>query len=477
MLLYNNMLGTLLSVVLALCTLLVLVSGGKDYYDVLGVARGASEADIKKAYRKLSLKYHPDKNPSEDAATHFAEVATAYEVLSDADKRSTYDNYGEEGLKRREQQGGGGGGDPFDSFFNFGFPGQRRRDEVQRTKDVHLPLRVSLRQLYTGDVFEVHFVRQVMCLRAGECETKCPECHGPGLAVRTQRLGPGFVQQMQVRDDRCVARGRCWNRRCAACPRGATEPEGADLTVDLHKGARDGEKIVFEEMADEAAGHKPGDLVLTVSTLPHPDFTRRGDDLFLDLDVPLVDALVGFETTVVHLDGHAVRVSRGAGGAVTAPGDVLVLAGEGMPLTARAAAAAGRERGALHIKFNVVFPRALSAAQQAQIRAVLGEGAGRRGAAAAARTARAPLRSGRGGVRARTACSAVYMKLEAGSRVLAQCHMRGGGFYYVCDDARCDAMANALRSLLRLVPQRSTLVDTPAGDMRQYSYMSGSMSE
>ncbi|KAG5190573.1 heat shock protein 40 [Tribonema minus] len=355
------------------CLLLLLgalaVAAARDFYAILGLKKTASDSEIKKAYRQLSLKYHPDKNKSEDAATHFAEVASAYEVLSDPDKRSTYDNYGEEGLKQQEQQRGSGGrGDAWDNFFGDfgGFPGQRARDEVPRTANVEVPLRVSLRQLYSGDAFEASFVRQVMCLRAAECEKRCPECMGPGVAMRTQKIAPGFVQQIQMRDDRCVARGKCWNKRCTACPNGPTEPESVPLTVEVQKGMQDGEHIVFEESADEAAGHKPGDLVLTIDTLPHAEFARHGDDLFMEMDIDLLDALVGFETGFAHLDGRRVPVKQTG---VTAPGTTRVLSGEGMP---RRNPRGQGSHGDLTIRFNVVFPKHLSPDQQRSIREVLG---------------------------------------------------------------------------------------------------------
>ncbi|CAM9870467.1 unnamed protein product, partial [Chrysoparadoxa australica] len=303
--------SNLLLVITLFTLLFISVLSDRDYYEVLGLARGAGSSEIKKAYRQLSLKYHPDKNPSEDAAHKFAEVRTAYEVLSDEDKKKIYDMHGEEGLKRHEQNGGGGGFDDMFSQFGFGggfpgFGGRRRREEELRTPDVRVPLRVSLRQLYQGDTFDSTYYRQVMCMRAGECEKQCPECAGPGVMIRTQQLAPGFVQQVQVRDDKCIARGKCWNRNCKACPNGPTEQEGTRIHIELTKGMRDGETLVFDEVADEAVGHKPGDLVMVIETTPHADFTRRNDDLYMTMDIPLVDALAGFETTFPHLDGHEV---------------------------------------------------------------------------------------------------------------------------------------------------------------------------
>jgi DnaJ-class molecular chaperone len=119
--------------------------------------------------------------------------------------------------------------------FGFNFGGRSHRADERRTPNVIMPLRVSLRQLYVGEVFEATYVRQVVCVRASECETKCQECAGQGIAVKMQQLGPGFVQQVQMRDDRCIARGKCWNKRCKACPSGPTEQETIDIQVTLQR--------------------------------------------------------------------------------------------------------------------------------------------------------------------------------------------------------------------------------------------------
>lgn len=204
-------------------------------------------------------------------------------------------------------------------------------------------------------------------MRASECEKNCPECAGPGVAIQTHKIAPGFVQQMQMRDDRCIARGKCWNKRCSACPNGPTETDTTTLQIELQKGMRDGESLMFEEVADEALGHKPGDLILTIETLPHPDLTRRADDLLLDMDITLLEALVGFETAYTHLDGHSVPIVRTG---ITSTGGTMVLQNEGMP---RRVVRGQSTHGSLTIKFNVVFPKALTDKQRTDIEAILRE--------------------------------------------------------------------------------------------------------
>ena len=168
---------------------------GSDFYNVLGVDRSASNAEIRQAYRKLAKDLHPDRNPSADAAARFTEVAAAYEVLGDDSKRATYNRDGEEGLKRaqRQQEQRSQGG--FSSLFEaFGFG--RREAQEARTPNVEIPVRCSLKSLYLGDSWDVVYSRRVLCLNHKDCERSCPDCYAPGIKVVSRQVGPGFVQQV-----------------------------------------------------------------------------------------------------------------------------------------------------------------------------------------------------------------------------------------------------------------------------------------
>ena len=213
---------------------------GKDYYKILGVTRSATSADIKRAYRKLSLKYHPDKNSAPDAAAKFADISTAYAVLFDDDKRATYNRGGEEAVQLQEQRGNQPATDPFSIFEHFGFSGMGGGGgrEEQRTPNVVIPVTISLKQLYTGEQLDVSYVRQVLCAEAASCQKNNNECQGPGVRVKMQQLAPGFVQQVQVHDSTCVARGKAWKSPCKGCPNGMTEEEEIQLTLDIQPGKR-----------------------------------------------------------------------------------------------------------------------------------------------------------------------------------------------------------------------------------------------
>lgn len=354
---YNSWLLTLLQ----LCAVLSLVNA-EDFYKLLGVSRSATSKEIKKAYRQKSLEFHPDKNKAEGAAEKFAEINRAYEVLSDQEKRDIYDRHGEEGLKQHEQHGGGGGGSPFDDFFGFNFGGRQRRNQEHRTSSVEVPLELTLEQLYKGDTFEVSYIRQVLCLRWEMCMKTNQECQGPGVRVRRQQIAPGFVQQVQQADERCVAPGKMWLQNCSECPT-KTETEKISLTIDVNKGMRPGEAITFEGVTDEKPGYKPGDLIFIINEKPHKDYHRDGDHLYKTMEIPLVDALTGFSITLQQLDGTEFTVKIDD----TVECDQVVrVPGKGMPRRS------GRGYGDLYITFEVDFPDELTGDQKVQLRKILG---------------------------------------------------------------------------------------------------------
>lgn len=359
-----NKLLLLLNILFLVC--LVVLGKGKDYYKILGVSRTASSAEIKKAYRKLSLKYHPDKNPSKDAADKFAEISVAYEALYDEDKRKIYDRGGEEALQQNEARGGAQAHNPFDIFEAFGFGGmggRRGREEEPRTANVEIPVRVSLKQLYLGEVLDVDYKRQVLCVEASQCEKKNNACQGPGISMKTQQLAPGFVQQVQVHDSSCVARGKSWRSNCKACPNGMTEEEEIQLTVDVQAGMKDGDTIKFDNVADEAPGHIAGDLIFVVKQIPHPSFKRNGDDLETTINISLLDSLVGFSKKILHVDGHQVKIEKND---VTYCSQVMRIAGEGMPRKGKA-----NKKGDLYVTLNINFPQAFTQTQKDEIRKIM----------------------------------------------------------------------------------------------------------
>ncbi|CAO4363598.1 Protein CBR-DNJ-12 [Caenorhabditis briggsae] len=325
------------------------------YYDVLGVKPDASDSELKKAYRKLALKFHPDKNP--DGAEQFKQISQAYEVLSDEKKRQIYDQGGEEAL-----QGGGGGGegfhnpfDVFDMFFGGGGRGARGERRVKPT--VH-NLRVTLDVMYKGCTKKLKISRTANCK---QCEGRggtegtaksCSDCQGRGIKIRMIRMGP-MVQQMQSHCDSCNGEGSYFDHkdRCKKCFGKKQCKEEEIIEVAIAPGSRDGEKFVFEGKGDEVAGiSKPGDFVVVLDEVEHERFVRKGDNLIIQHNIELSEALCGFVRTITTLDGRSIFY-RVLPGEVIAHGDVKVIHNEGMPMRR-----APSDRGDLLVQFDVKFP-------------------------------------------------------------------------------------------------------------------------
>ncbi|KAI9221756.1 hypothetical protein BC828DRAFT_421948 [Blastocladiella britannica] len=360
-----------LILVLALIAVVLVNAASTSYYDLLGVARDADKRTISRAYRKLALKYHPDKNPDDNKAKDtFVKLANAYEVLNDEEKRRIYDQYGEDGLKQGGGNGGGGGGqgfggfhDPFDIFnqyvafgggfqFNFGGAGSG----AKRGPDTLVPLHLTLAELYAGLDTDVDIARQVVCpsCRGSGAKSErdvhtCNACGGRGVKLVRQMLAPGMFTTMQQVCDECAGKGKKIAHVCPAC-QGAKVARGrATVTVSLDPGTRAGTRVVVEGAADAGPDIVPGNVVFEVREVPHPIFQRDGDDLRCKVQIGLSEALLGFQRELVHLDGRSVALIRNK--KVTPPGFIQALDNEGMPILGAAGA-----KGRLYVEYQVIFP-------------------------------------------------------------------------------------------------------------------------
>ncbi|KAL0420102.1 UNVERIFIED_CONTAM: DnaJ protein ERDJ3B [Sesamum radiatum] len=319
----------------------------KSYYDILQVPRGASDEQIKRAYRKLALKYHPDKNQgNEEANKKFAEINNAYEVLSDSEKRGIYDRYGEEGLKQHAANGGrGGGGMNIQDIFSSFFGGEMEEEErVVKGDDVIVELDATLEDLYMGGSLKVWRVKNVIKPAPGKRRCNCRN------EVYHKQIGPGMFQQMT-------------EQVCEQCPNVKYEREGDFITVDIEKGMQDGQEVVFYEDGEPIVDGEAGDLKFRIRTAPHDRFRREGNDLHTTVTITLVQALVGFEKTIKHLDEHLVDISSKG---ITKPKEVRKFTGEGMPLHF------SNKKGDLYVTFEVLFPTSLTEDQKTKIKEILG---------------------------------------------------------------------------------------------------------
>lgn len=342
-----------------------------DYYELLGVAKESSEMEIKRAYRKMALKYHPDRNPDEESQEKFKEITQAYEILMDAEKRQIYDRYGEEGLKGGAGRGGGSS-DIIDILFNGGRGRGGGRQGPPKTKDVGFQMKVTLKELYNGNHRRLAVNRRCLCTsckgsgsKKGD-STQCSTCDGHGVRVVVQRMGP-MIQQFQTQCDRCRGRGFIIDPAdlCDECHGERLSNERVTLDVYIEKGMPDGKKIRFAGKADDAPGAEPGDVVVVLAQEPHEVFTRKGNDLIMEQKISLTEALTGFQFGVTHLDEREILV-RSAPGDIIKEGDVRSIMGEGMPRANNPLI-----KGNLHIKFSVTFPEAGSLSEE-QMRALHG---------------------------------------------------------------------------------------------------------
>lgn len=338
------------------------------YYDILGVKPTATTDELKKAYRKLALKYHPDKNPNE--GEKFKLISQAYEVLSNEEKRTIYDQGGEQALKEGGT-GGGGFTSPMDIFEMF-FGGGGRRNREKRVKDVVHQMSVSLEELYNGAVRKLALQKNIIC---SKCEgqggkkppEKCPSCRGTGMQVRIQQLGPGMVSQVQSMCGECRGQGERINPkdRCKTCEGRKVVKDRKILEVHVDKGMEDGQKVVFSGEGDQEPGLEPGDIIIVLDEKEHAIFKRVNTDLTMQMHISLVEALCGFQKPIKTLDDRTIVISA-IPGEVIKNSEVKCVLGEGMPQYKNPF-----EKGRLLIQFVVDFPQHIPADRIAKLEKIL----------------------------------------------------------------------------------------------------------
>jgi len=330
------------------------------YYDLLGVKPNATSDELKKAYRKLALQYHPDKNPNE--GEKFKAISQAYEVLSSPEKRQIYDEGGEAAIKK----GGLDGGDMrnpmdfFEKFFGTGFGGGGR-NRPRRGKDVVHQMSVQLEELYNGATRKLALQKSVIC---DKCEgrggkkgaiEKCQVCRGNGVETKVQQIGPGLLQHMEQICRKCMGSGELIPEkdRCKECMGKKTKRERKVLEVHIEKGMRDGQKIIFSGEGDQEPDSQPGDIIIMLDEKEHADFVHAGADLMMKMPIQLVEALCGFQRVIKTLDNRDLVLQ-------TSPGEVIkheqtkCIMEEGMPLYKNPL-----EKGRLIIQFEVIFPTSI----------------------------------------------------------------------------------------------------------------------
>jgi molecular chaperone DnaJ len=340
----------------------------RDYYEVLGVPRGADESEIKKAYRRLALQYHPDRNPGDATAEEkFKEAAEAYSVLGDTEKRARYDRFGHAGVTGAGPGGGPGfNPDIFADFsdilgdifgFGGGLGGGRRRGGPMRGADLRFDLEISFEDSYRGTETTIQIPREEQCetcrgsgAAPGTSRETCPQCRGAGQL----RYQQGFLVVART-CGQCGGSGQVVRNPCTACRGTGRQTRDRRVTVRIPAGIADGQRLrLHGEGEHGAAGGPPGDLYVVVHVKPHDVFQREDDDLLAEVRVPYPVMALGGTFSIDGPDGRMdVQVPAG-----TASGTVLTFKSKGMP------SVSGRGRGAFHVRLVVDVPRKLTKEQK-----------------------------------------------------------------------------------------------------------------
>jgi molecular chaperone DnaJ len=336
-----------------------------EYYEVLGIPRTASDVEIKRAFRTLARELHPDVSSAPDADVRFRDVAEAYEVLSDPERRATYDRYGKAGLRRGGFESAfrdfGNLSDVFAAFFGEDLLGGGQRQRAQRGGDVQAVVEIELEDAFVGVALTVPVDVALPCERCnatgaepGTSTRQCPTCRGAGV-VRSvsQNMFGQFVQQRACPD--CDGSGETVERPCADCRGDGRIVRRASLEVDVPPGIHDGQQIRLR--GEGHAGfrsHERGNVFVVVRVRSDPRFVRDGDDLHTALRLTMTDAALGTRATVTSLSGE-IELDVPPG---TQPGEVRELRGEGMP------SLRGARRGSLYVRLDVAVPTELDAEQR-----------------------------------------------------------------------------------------------------------------
>lgn len=344
----------------------------RDYYEILGVSKNASEAELKKAYRQLALKYHPDKNPNnKEAEDKFKEAAEAYEVLSDSEKRQRYDQFGHDGLRGGAGGFSGGGmnmedifshfGDIFGGAFGGGFGGfggsQQRGRRVNRGTNLRVKVKLTLEEINTGIEKKIKVNKHIPCshckgsgAEGGSAYSTCNTCRGTGHVTRVTNT---FLGQMQTSSTcpNCSGEGQIIQNKCVHCS-GNGIVKGEDIiSIDIPAGVSDGIQLSVNGKGNAAArGGVPGDLIIQIEEVPHDNLQREGNNLLYDLYISFPDAALGTSVDIPTLEGKArIKIEPG-----TQAGRMLRLKGKGLP------SLNSYGKGDLLITLNVWTPKNLN---------------------------------------------------------------------------------------------------------------------
>ena len=342
----------------------------RDYYEILGLDKNASKAEIKKAYRKLALKYHPDKNKEKGAEEKFKEISEAYAVLYDDEKRSMYDQYGHAGIDQQYSaedifrgadfgdifRNMGGIEDIFERFFggSMGFGGRSSRR--RRGSDLRYDLEITLEDAYRGVEMTIQVPRSETCdncngsgAKPGTSPKSCSVCNGSGQMKVSRRTAFGMFTQVTT-CNKCHGQGTIIEQRCPNCNGKGLVQKTRDIELKIPSGVDDGSQLRLAGEGEAGSGGI-GDLYIVIHIRKHPVFNRRGLDLHIVHDISFPDAAIGTKTNIKTIDGDVEKLKIPEG---SQNGDIIRLRGKGMP------GLRGRGQGDLYVELSVKTPKKLS---------------------------------------------------------------------------------------------------------------------
>jgi molecular chaperone DnaJ len=346
----------------------------RDFYEVLGVPKSASEQEIKQAYRKLARQYHPDVNPGNaEAEEKFKEATEAYDALSDADKRARYDQLGHAGMDPNQAGGFGGGfgdfgggfGDIFDMFFGGGGGGGQRRNGPTRGNDLRYDMTISFEEAAFGVEKEIQVPRHETCNEChgsgaapGTHPTNCSQCHGTGQVKATQRTPFGAIQTAKTCPT-CNGEGQTISTPCKTCNGRGMTRQVKTIKVTVPAGSEEGLNLRYSGSGESGLrGGPAGDLYVVLRVKPHKFFEREGNDVYCEIPITFVQAALGSEIEIQTLDGHVkMKIPEG-----TQTGTVFRLKGHGIPYRR------GSGRGDQHVRVIVATPTKLTDKQKELLR-------------------------------------------------------------------------------------------------------------
>ncbi len=346
----------------------------RDYYDILGIEKNSSKSEIKKAYRKLALKYHPDKNPDKKAEDAFKEISEAYAVLYDDEKRKMYDQYGHAGIDQRYSsedifrgvdfgdifrnmgmEFGFGFEDIFERFFGHG-TGRRRQSRMQRGHDLRYDMQITLEDAYKGLETEIRVPRTEVCTtckgtgaKPGTQPKQCPNCQGTGQQRLSRQTAFGMFTQVTV-CSQCQGQGTIIEHKCTNCRGQGIIEKTRNIEIKIPRGIEDGSQLRLTGQGEQVANGHHGDLYIVVHLRDHPQFKRRGTDLYQEKTISFPQAALGTIIQIDTLDGpEKLRIPEG-----TESNDILRLKNKGMPRLR------GTSNGDMYIHIHVATPKKIN---------------------------------------------------------------------------------------------------------------------